>query len=217
MGWKAASLTDLEVDAELPAGIVAYRRQQYRWARGSFECAFRLVLLLWASDLPRSSKIEGSLHLCGYFVNILLLALLLLFPFALYTTTEYPEMLSIFGIMALVNLAALAPAGLFFSSQELLGHRWYRSITTVVALTLVGVGMIINTARAALAALTRRSDLSPEPPNTELRDTAVDGVTLDIGHRSTRSCLSRSVLLLCVVGPSCGRWPWAAGASPSTP
>ena len=37
-GWRAAFLRDLECPAEVPVSFNAYRRQQHRWARGSFEC-----------------------------------------------------------------------------------------------------------------------------------------------------------------------------------
>jgi hypothetical protein len=55
--------------------------------------------------------------------------------------------------MAVFNLAALAPSALFLSAQHHVGRSWYRALPTVVLLTLVGTGMMINTGRAAIAAL----------------------------------------------------------------
>ena len=41
-GWRSAYLEDVIVPEELPVSIDAYRRQQSRWATGSFQCAFSL-------------------------------------------------------------------------------------------------------------------------------------------------------------------------------
>src|SRR5207248_1792628 len=43
-GWRAVYLEDLVVPEELPVSIDAYRRQQSRWATGSFQAAFSLLM-----------------------------------------------------------------------------------------------------------------------------------------------------------------------------
>ncbi|NJN80236.1 MAG: glycosyltransferase [Anaerolineales bacterium] len=42
-GWSAKYAGDVEAPAELPVSFTAYRRQQYRWARGSLECAIKYI------------------------------------------------------------------------------------------------------------------------------------------------------------------------------
>jgi len=49
-GWRAAYLEDLVVPEELPVSVDAYRRQQSRWATGSFQCAIRLLGPVWRSQ-----------------------------------------------------------------------------------------------------------------------------------------------------------------------
>ncbi|HUE69202.1 MAG TPA: glycosyltransferase [Candidatus Acidoferrum sp.] len=49
-GWRAAYVDDLVVPEELPVSIDAYRRQQSRWATGSFQVAFRMLRPVLGSD-----------------------------------------------------------------------------------------------------------------------------------------------------------------------
>ena len=54
-GWSARYAGNVEVQAELPVSFTAYRCQQHRWARGSFECAVRYLPLIWRSDASLSN------------------------------------------------------------------------------------------------------------------------------------------------------------------
>ena len=82
-GWRAAYLGGLVVPGELPVSINAYRRQQHRWARGSFECSFRHLPTIWRSAASLPMKVEATLHLTGYSIHLLMLALALLYPLVL--------------------------------------------------------------------------------------------------------------------------------------
>ena len=80
-GWRIAYLPELVVPAELPAQISAFKRQQARWAQGSMETALKLLRPLLRSQQPWRVKLEGVLHLTGYLVHPLMLAIILLsFP-----------------------------------------------------------------------------------------------------------------------------------------
>jgi cellulose synthase/poly-beta-1,6-N-acetylglucosamine synthase-like glycosyltransferase len=155
-GWRAALLRDVEVPAELPVSFNAYRRQQHRWARGSFECAFKHLPTIWGSAVPLSRKVQSTLQLTGYSIHLLLLALSLLYPLLLGVWVRYPVVLSLFGIMSLFNLATLAPSLMFTMGQRQLGRRWRSEIPTVLMLNVLGAGMLMNTARAAWQALAGR-------------------------------------------------------------
>jgi len=62
-GWKAAYLEDLVVPEELPVSIDAYRRQQSRWATGSFQGAFRLLLPVMRSRNRPAVKLAAAVGL----------------------------------------------------------------------------------------------------------------------------------------------------------
>ena len=48
-GWSSLYLRDLPVSGELPPTLAAFRIQQGRWARGSVQCARKLLLPVWSS------------------------------------------------------------------------------------------------------------------------------------------------------------------------
>ena len=79
-GWRAAFLRDVECPAELPVSYGALRRQQHRWARGSFECALKHLASVWRSSVPRRRKFQATLHLLSYSIHLQMLALALLYP-----------------------------------------------------------------------------------------------------------------------------------------
>ena len=158
-GWRGAFVGAVESPAELPVSFDAYRRQQHRWARGSLECARKHIPAIWRSELPWWHKLEGTLHLTGYSIHLLMLALCFLYPLLLLEASEYPQLLSLFGFMAAFNVAGLAPMSLFLTAQHKLGRSWVRSLPYVLLLSLLGAGMMLTTARAAWQAFS-------SPPGT---------------------------------------------------
>ncbi len=149
-GWQALYLRDLEVPAEVPVNFSAYRKQQHRWARGSIECALKLLPQVWNAPTLVSRKIQATLHLTGYGVHILLFALAFLYPIVLVLSQRYPALLSLFGIAFIFNATAFAPTLFFVIAQQQLGRRWWQSLPAVLFITALGAGMMVNTVRAAL-------------------------------------------------------------------
>jgi cellulose synthase/poly-beta-1,6-N-acetylglucosamine synthase-like glycosyltransferase len=147
-GWRAGYLREVEAPAELPVSMSAYRRQQHRWARGSFECAIKHLPPLWRSDLPFSRKVSATLHLTGYFIHLLLLVLSLLYPVILLVAEPHPELFALLGVLGIFNLTTLAPTLMFTVGQRQVGRRWFLQLPTVMVLSVLGCGMMVNTARA---------------------------------------------------------------------
>jgi cellulose synthase/poly-beta-1,6-N-acetylglucosamine synthase-like glycosyltransferase len=152
-GWRAAYLGQLEVPAELPVSINAYRRQQHRWARGSFECSFKHLPGIWRSTASRPVKAEATLHLTGYSIHLLLLLLSLLYPLILVVAVRYPTVMSAVGFLGLFALMFPVPGVLFAVGQRQIGRRWIRVIPRIAMLSVLSSGMMINTGRAAWQAL----------------------------------------------------------------
>ncbi len=155
-GWRAAYLREVESPAELPVSFDAYRSQQQRWAQGSLQCAIKHVPTVWRSKSRRLQKIQATLHLTGYSIHLLLLAVSLLYPLILLESTKYPALLSLFSFLALGNIAGLAPLALFTTAQQQLGRRWWAQFPMVVLMSLLGAGMMLTTARAAWRAFSNR-------------------------------------------------------------
>jgi cellulose synthase/poly-beta-1,6-N-acetylglucosamine synthase-like glycosyltransferase len=163
-GWRGAFDTGTECVAELPVGFGAYRRQQARWARGSLECAAKYASSVLRAPASVRQRAGAMLHLTGYSIHLLLLAMSLLYPILILALERFPGASTPMALLGLVGLPALAPAVLFLGGQHLLGRLERSSIPTLLLLTLVGVGMMANTARAWGLALRGRPGVFERTP-----------------------------------------------------
>ena len=155
-GWQAIYLRDVAVPAELPVSFAAYRRQQHRWASGSLQCAQKLLPQIWKTQLPLAKKVAASLHLTGYGVHLLLFVLSLLYPIILVLSQRYPSLIALFGIAILFNATAFAPTLFFIAAQKQLARDWWRRLPAILIISVLGVGMMLNTIRAALLVFRNR-------------------------------------------------------------
>ncbi len=155
--WKGAYLDHVVVPAELPVSFSAFRRQQHRWARGSFECALKLLPGIWRKPIPALKKVEATLHLTGNFVYVLLFLLMLSYPFALLISARFADQINHLGLVPgiILNICALAPTCYFISGQYHLRKPWWRSLPTILFMTFFMAGMMLNTTRAAIQAVLR--------------------------------------------------------------
>ncbi len=155
-GWSARYAGEVEVPAELPVSFTAYRRQQYRWARGSLECAIRYIPVIWNSDFSLARKFQATLHLTGYALHLLTFVLILFYPLLLLFATKFPTLLAPVGIGLVMNFLVFAPAMYFIVAQQLLRRRWFMSLPLIFLMSIFSSGMILNTLRAALQILQKR-------------------------------------------------------------
>lgn len=157
-GWKSRLLPDVAAPAELVSQVSAYRRQQTRWARGSIDCALRLLPQVRRSNLARRVKIESFFNLTGYAIQLLMLITSLVYPI-IVTTIDRSELLTVFYSVSWVFAPiALAPTVFFSYGQIALeGRAWWRRIPFLLSITVLGSGMVLNSARAILMAIRGRA------------------------------------------------------------
>lgn len=148
-GWKALYLRDVVTPAELPVTFSAYRRQQHRWAKGSLQCAFKLVPQVWRSPLTFGQKMEATLHLTGYMIHLYMFAMMLIYPAVVFYAQLAPQFYGLYGIAAIFNISTLAPAMFFTIAQVQLGSGWWRKLPFILFFTALGAGLMPNTVRAA--------------------------------------------------------------------
>lgn len=148
-GWRAAYVDTVVAPAELPVSYSAYRRQQHRWARGSFECAAMHLPAIWQSEASTPRKLSATFHLTGYGIHLLMLALTVLYPLILIVSQGHRELLGLLGAMSIFNLTTVAPTVLFTVAQRRLRRPWLRQLPLVMLLSVFGAGLMVNTARAA--------------------------------------------------------------------
>ena len=161
-GWKAAYIEGLVVPEELPVSIDAYRRQQSRWATGSFQSAFRLLVPVLRSRNPAAVKLQASVHLLAYAVGPLMLLQLMCYPPLLLTGARFgiPGRLADFS-MVLV-LVAVSPWFGFMVAQTRRGRGWWMGLPSLLC-QVVGAGMSLNTMIAMVRA-TRRGGVFVRTP-----------------------------------------------------
>lgn len=145
-GWRILYLPQVCVQAELPIHINAFKRQQFRWAKGSIQSARKLLPELWHSQQPFRIKLAGSIHLTHYLVHpLVLINLLLTFPI-LYLNSRFFWTINIFSI------AAVGPLLMYWVSMRKAGQTVTGSLKHLVFLLLLGMGLSINNTRAVLEA-----------------------------------------------------------------
>ncbi len=145
-GWRFLYLPDVSVPAEIPPLMMGFKRQQSRWATGTVQCLRKLGGVLLRSELNVWQKVQGLLHLGGYFLHPLLLLLLLL---------TLPLLLT--GHLHHLPLAGLGVAMLGSPLQAVLAQRrlypdWKRRLLYFPVFMLMGIGIAISNAAAVARA-----------------------------------------------------------------
>ncbi len=147
-GWRMAYAHDVAVPAELTPSIIAFKRQQARWAKGSFQVIRKLGWRLITS--PRFSafqKLQGFFYMSGYLPHLLMvLSLLTSLPVVLLRGHNPLH----WGILGLAGLGLPLTA---LWSQLALRNDWPRRMLAYPALFLVGIGLAVTNTRAILEAL----------------------------------------------------------------
>jgi len=150
-GWRIVFRPEVVVPAELPVQIDAFKRQQFRWAKGSIQTALKLMLRFWRSAQPLWLKVLGTIHLTNYAVHpLMLLNLLLTLPIT-FSHSIFLQFAPFF------TLSAIGPPLLYWSTM---GDRGDMPLLTrlgrLLLLIALGTGLSLNNSRAIWEALTGR-------------------------------------------------------------
>jgi hypothetical protein len=155
-GWRAAYIEDLVVPEELPVSIDAYRRQQSRWATGSFQSAFNLLVPVLRSRNRLAVKFQAVVHLVAYGVGPVMLVQLACYPLLLLTAPHHPFGLpwQVGDVSVVIVAIGISPWIGFMVAQTRRGRPWWSGAPALLC-QVVGAGMSLNTL-IALARATRR-------------------------------------------------------------
>jgi len=152
-GWEFAYLPDVVAPAELPVDISAFKNQQYRWARGSVQTARRILPRIWRSRLPRSVKLEATIHLTANFAYLLLLVPCVLALPSMIRLYRADRLEILLLYVAFFVFATLSMWVFFGVSQRRIYADWKTRFLLFPFLMSLGIGMAINNARAVLEGL----------------------------------------------------------------
>ena len=161
-GWKIDYLPDVVVPAELPAQVEAFKKQQFRWAKGSFQVVRKILPQVFESALPWKVRLMAVLHLTGYFVHpLMLVSLLLTLPVGLL----YPQAFNLYPISV---IAGLGPPLLYLLATAPQTPPLLERIKLLPLLTLTGFGISLSTSIAVLQGLTKKGGAFVRTPKLNL-------------------------------------------------
>jgi cellulose synthase/poly-beta-1,6-N-acetylglucosamine synthase-like glycosyltransferase len=161
-GWRAAYIEDLVVPEELPVSIDAYRRQQSRWATGSFQSAFRLLIPVLRSRNRPAVKLQAAVHLLAYGVGPLMLLQLACYPLLLLSVDASWVPWPVADSSIVVIAISVSPWIGFMVAQTRRGRPWWSGLPSVLC-QMVGAGMSL-TVLVALARATRSGGVFVRTP-----------------------------------------------------
>lgn len=190
-GWKFDYLPDVVVPAELPPQVEAYKKQQFRWAKGSFQVVRKILPSVLRADLPWTVRFMAILHLTGYFVHPLMLSMLLLtLPVGLLV----PGAFSIFPISL---VAGLGPPLLYLTATATQHRSILRRMGSFPVLVIVGFGLSLSTTIAVLEGLFSKGGAFIRTPKLNVGNTPQQKQHID---RSYVAPLSAMVWVEIILG-----------------
>jgi len=159
-GWKAEYVPELEVPAEIPEDINAFKNQQFRWAKGSIQTAIKIIPLLNPLLLTKKISIfkycQAVLHLTHYSVHPLMLMMAVL-SMPVLSLVHFSMPTWLFSILLFgIALATGGPSTMYLISQHYIGNTKRRAFVLIPAMMLTGTGLAVNNAKAVIEALIRK-------------------------------------------------------------
>jgi cellulose synthase/poly-beta-1,6-N-acetylglucosamine synthase-like glycosyltransferase len=162
-GWQISYLPDVVVPAEIPPQIAAFKKQQYRWARGAIQVLRKQIRALYSSNrLSIQQKIMAVIHLSGYITHPLMLIFVL--------SSLWVVMNKGHGLPYLpwLPLAGLGGPLLFGLSQASEYRDWHRRLLGLPVLLGLGIGIAYNNSRAVIAGFSHKSGVFERTPKFHL-------------------------------------------------
>jgi len=148
-GWRIKYIRDLEVPAELPVSVTAFKKQQYRWAKGSMQAAVKLTGQVWACEiLSVWQKVVATVHLLGYSMHPMLVINLTATLFLFFAD---PHAIADPVQTAIFLLPAMGPPLVVGLGQLQLKH--YERLLLLPCLVVLHAGMCLSNTKAVVAAL----------------------------------------------------------------
>jgi len=152
-GWKCIFLPDIVVDAELPVQMNGAKRQQFRWAKGSIQCAIKL---LGGIAINRSvsieAKIQAFVQLTRHIVYPLMLIQFLALPILLAGNINL-YLVSFIPALTIVAYLAMGPGAYLMIIQKMYNKSWKSKAKILPTLIVWNAGMSVNNTVAVFDAV----------------------------------------------------------------
>jgi len=161
-GWNLIYLPSVASPAELPTTMLAFKRQQFRWAKGSVQVLRKLNGQLFNARISLFRKVQGYIHLSGYLGHALVvISLLLSLPVVLLDHGRTPMR------WELLQIAGFGPPLMSLAAQLVLRKDWYKRLPYYPLWILVGIGLALTNLAAiwdAFLGTTNVFERTPKAP-----------------------------------------------------
>jgi cellulose synthase/poly-beta-1,6-N-acetylglucosamine synthase-like glycosyltransferase len=152
-GWKCLFLPDIVVDAELPAQMNGAKRQQFRWAKGSIQCAIKLLSdVALKRNVAIEAKIQAFIQLTRHIVYPLVLIQFLSLPVLLAAQVNL-YVVSVLPALTIATYLAMGPGAYILVIQGMYGKSWKSKAKLLPALLVYNAGMSVNNTVAVFDAI----------------------------------------------------------------
>ena len=152
-GWKCVFLPDIVVDAELPVQMNAAKRQQYRWAKGSIQCAVKLLTdIVIKRSLNLGAKIQAFVQLTRHVVYPFMLLQFLALPILLSQHIDL-YLISFIPAITIALYLLMGPGAYLVILQKLYNKSWKEKAKTLPFLLVYNAGLSVNNTVAVFDAV----------------------------------------------------------------
>ena len=153
-GWQFVFFPDYTVPAEVPAHMSAFKSQQYRWAKGTFQTAKKLLPVIAKTHFPSKIKLEALIHLTSNVGYPATLCIALLMPFCAFIRHQH-ELSWALHLDIIAFCCTTGSIGAFYTLSQQQAHpqRWLASAWKIPLAMMLAVGLAVNQTKAAYAGL----------------------------------------------------------------
>jgi hypothetical protein len=152
-GWRCIFLPDIVVNAELPVQMNAAKRQQFRWAKGSIQCAIKLLAeIIIKRKVAIEAKIQAFIQLTRHIVYPLILVQFLALPVLLAANMNL-YLVSVIPALTIATYLAMGPGAYIIIIQSMYHNSWKSKAKILPALLVFNAGMSVNNSVAVFDAI----------------------------------------------------------------
>ena len=173
-GWRCIFLPDVVVDAELPVQMNAAKRQQFRWAKGSIQCALKLLSnIVSKRGIEVGTKVQAFVQLTRHVVYPFMLIQFLTLPLLLTQGIN----LYIIGFLPSVTLALyilMGPGAYLLILQDIYHDSWRQKAKMLPFLLIYNAGMSVNNTVAVFDAVLGKKNVFHRTPKYGTLKSRVD-------------------------------------------
>jgi len=152
-GWKCLFLPDIVVDAELPVQMNGAKRQQFRWAKGSIQCAIKLLGdILLERKISFDAKLQAFIQLTRHVVFPLMLIQFITLPILLASEVNL-YIVSFLPALTLATYLAMGPGAYILVIHKMYKNDWKAKAKVLPYLLVYSIGMSVNNTVAVFDAM----------------------------------------------------------------